>query len=427
MNSGLKETDGGTIRQYCHVNSNEDGDRFVGVKADSDKVEVCFPIGYQLPETDWEMRADIRNLIRILSDFHLKEERFAAQNSFAGTQATAFPIDAYCTVIEYYFSLGGKYYVETDPSFRTRESGKQDWPKTFRNQTPFVQKSSGGCSSFIYPKFTVRSSVTNGNKAITQINKYCVYEAFSKIGWLYVSFMPEKPDRCPEIKSALQIVRDKLKNTNDDRKKKLFRSMLEMLEYKGKRTCEHTFYFGTDHFDYVWEKMIDRTFGERHKDGYFPRTRWFLDYGRHKENRPLMPDSIMIHNGTYYVLDAKYYRYGCTGNPLHLPNASSISKQVIYGEYLEKTYGLGNDRLFNAFIMPYNKKENVFGLTEPIGVIGEAVSDWKNNKRNYERVQGIVIDTRYLMRHYAGNSVKIKDLLANCIEAGLNREEIPDR
>ena len=43
------------ITNHCHINSNEDGDRFVGIKADSDNVMVYFPIGYQLPENDSEI------------------------------------------------------------------------------------------------------------------------------------------------------------------------------------------------------------------------------------------------------------------------------------------------------------------------------------------------------------------------------------
>ena len=204
-------------------------------------------------------------------------------------------------------------------------------------------------------------------------------------------------------------------------------AVLDMLEYMDEKTSERTFYFGTDDFDHVWEKLIDKAFGEKNKDRYFPRTRWLLDFGKYKEKHPLMPDSIMIYNGKYYVLDAKCYRYGWTGIPDHLPNASSISKQVTYGEYLEKAHGIGNDSLFNAFIMPYNMQQNLFGLTEPIGTIGEAVSDWKTNKLNYERIQGIVIDTRYLMYHYTGNPIKGKVALADCIEAVLKRPEVPPR
>ena len=385
------------IRNRCHVNSNEDGDRFVGVKADSDKALVYFPIGYQLPETDQEIRTDIKHLIQVLSEFTSKQDRVLALNKFAAPQTVDFPINAYRSVMEFYFSLGGKYYVETDPVFRTSPKGNQHWPRTFKDQTPLVQQSNG-VSSLIYTDFTVRSSTPNDNKLITQINKFCVHEAFQKLGWLYVSYVPEEPGNCPDIKTSIQIVRGKLVNTNDDRKRNLFQGMLDMLEYMDEKTTEHTFYFGTDDFDHVWEKIIDKAFGERNKDKYFPRTRWLLDQKKKsKEKHPLMPDTIMIYEDKYYVLDAKCYRFGWTGVPDHLPNASSISKQITYGEYLEQYHGISDDILFNAFLMPYNMDKNVFGLTEPFGTIGEAVSDWKTNTKYYQRIQGIVIDTRYML------------------------------
>lgn len=412
------------IRNRCHINSNEDGDRFVGVKADSDNAMVYFPIGYQLPDTDQEIRTDIKHLIQVLSEFTTKNDRVLALNKFAAPQTVDFPINAYRSVLEYYFSLGGKYYVETDPVFKVSTKGNQHWPRTFKNNTPLVQ-SQNGMSSLIYTDFTVRSSTPNDNKVITQINRFCVYEAFQKLGWLYVPYMPDKPGACPDIKTSVQIVRGKIANTNDDRKRNLFQAMLDMLEYMDEKTTEHTFYFGTDDFDHVWEKIIDKAFGEKNKDMYFPRTRWLLDNKKSKEKHPLMPDSIMIYDGKYYVLDAKCYRFGWTGVPDHLPNASSISKQITYGEYIEQYHGIPDDILFNAFIMPYNMNKNPFGLTEPIGMIGEAVSDWKTNKKYYHRIQGIVIDTRYMMFHYIGNSIKEKAKLAECIELVKTRTPVP--
>ena len=53
----------------CRNATNNDGDRFVGIRVDTDKIEVCFPIGYHLPETDDEARNDIYSLIRVLSEF----------------------------------------------------------------------------------------------------------------------------------------------------------------------------------------------------------------------------------------------------------------------------------------------------------------------------------------------------------------------
>ncbi|MEG1957815.1 MAG: LlaJI family restriction endonuclease [Lachnospiraceae bacterium] len=420
--NSMKEFD---IRTQCHVNSNEEGDRFVGIKADSDNAMVYFPIGYQLPETDSEVRTDIRHLIQVLSEFTTKSDRLLAVNGFTLPQSVDFPINAYKNVIEYYFDIGGNYFVETDHTYKTAATGNQDWPRTVRNQMPLVQRK-GDVSSFIFTSFTVRSVTPNDTKLITQINRFCVYEAFSRLGWLYVPYMPEEPGSHPDVKTSIAIVQSKLAGTNDDKKRTLFQGMKDMLEYMDEKTSDKQFYFGTDDFDHVWEKLIDKAFGERDKENYFPRSRWLLDYDKTKKNiqRPMMPDTIMIYDDKYYVLDAKCYKYGWTGIPIHLPDGSSIHKQITYGEYLENYKGVNIDLLFNAFIMPYNMAENPFKLTSVVGNIGEAVGDWRNNGKHYERIQGIVIDTRYLMYHYSGKPMKEKAALANCIETVLGREQL---
>jgi hypothetical protein len=114
-----------------------------------------------------------------------------------------------------------------------------------------------------------------------------------------------------------------------------------------------------------------------------------------------------------FVLDAKYYRFGVTGIPYHLPASSSISKQITYGEYVSaKSEYSEDDTVYNAFLMPYNRtpydKENNpngnrLGLKDNFESIGEAYGEWKTIGKSYETVQGILIDTRYLMYHYAYN------------------------
>lgn len=138
-----------------------------------------------------------------------------------------------------------------------------------------------------------------------------------------------------------------------------------------------------------------------------------------------MPDTIMLYHGKYYILDAKFYQYGQTGLPNHLPNASSINKQITYGEYLETYKGIPADALFNAFIMPYNLADNPLGLSTVVGNIGEAVGDWRSNQKYYERIQGIVMDTRTLMYQYMGNPQKEKVALAECIEAVFGKDPVP--
>ena len=68
--------------------------------------------------------------------------------------------------------------------------------------------------------------------------------------------------------------------------------------------------------------------------------------------------------------------------------------------------------------------KNYFEINDFVGNIGEAVGDWRDNKKNYERIQGIVMDTRHLMYHYSGKPMKEKIALAECIEAVLGRDEV---
>lgn len=49
------------LKLRCHINENGDGDRFVGIKADSENAMVYFPMGYQLPESEEDIRQDMYN------------------------------------------------------------------------------------------------------------------------------------------------------------------------------------------------------------------------------------------------------------------------------------------------------------------------------------------------------------------------------
>ena len=402
------------IRKRCHINTNEEGDRFVGIKADSDDAIVYFPVGYHLPENEMDIKRDILHLFRVLAEFTDSSDRVLAMNKFEAPQSVDFPINAYLEVINYYMEKNS-YYMETEPIYKTRDRGNIDWAKTIQRQKALIQSD----FSPVYTQYTVRESTPNENKLITHIHRHCVYESFSKLGWLFTPYMPEPPQIPLDVKRFIIALNDKLATTYNDKDKKLFRSMKAVLEYMDEKTSEKQFYFGTDYFESVWEKLIDRVFGIKNKKDYFPRTRWRLRKGKYKEKFPLEPDSIMIYNDKIYVLDAKYYRYGITGNPDHLPDSSSINKQITYGEYIHKQRSLPNESLFNAFIMPYNSAKNYFGFTEPFGNIGEAVGDWKGDTYYYERIQGIVVDTRYLMYHYTGNPRNSIITLAESIEKAL--------
>lgn len=402
------------IREHCHINSNDDGDRFVGVKADSENVVVYFPMGYELPLADDELKRDIKNLFQVLATFTDKTDRVLHMDKFTAPQSVEFPIQAYLNIINYYLDHNGMYYTETESNYKVDKRGKTDWNRTIKTQTPMIQG-----KSLLYFNQVVRVSTPNTNRLITRIHKYCVHESFNKIGWLYTTNKPEQPDINFEKTQFISTLNDKLSNTNNDGDKRLFRSMIAMIEFMDDRTIDKQFYFGTDRFETVWEKLIDKFFGESNKQDYFPRGQWTERYGSSK-GRPmsaLEPDSIMIYKNKYYVLDAKYYRYGVFPElgVMALPQSSDINKQITYGQYVKNTKA-PTAQVFNAFIMPFNKVSNKFKLTSWYGNVAEAIGDWITSPETYERIQGIVIDTRYILKNYDGNHDYDKELLSIEIE-----------
>lgn len=412
---------GQDLRVHCHVNEARAGDCFVGVKTEANRAVVFFPIGYQLPDADEDLRQDILRLIDILSEFSTHTDGKLSMQKFEAPQSVDFPIIAYMEIINYFMEQNG-YYTEKEPEYKKGDRGKIDWPRTLRTRRPLIQ--SNGTPAYI--DYTVRVSSPNDKNLITQIHKHCVYESFNRLGWLFTPYLPEKPLIAKNIPLFLVVVKEKLANTYNDKDKRLFTAMIRMLEHMDEKSEEHQYYFGTENFEYVWEKLIDRVFGIKAKADYFPHTYWTLNSGVRKRYPALQPDTIMLCDNKIYVLDAKYYQYGITGFYKDLPSSSSISKQITYGEYIhsqdrfKEKHG-ENAAVYNAFIMPFNSTENEFGSDDLFLNIGEATGDWKpegDGGFEYERVQGILVDIRYLMQHYSvGRATSQIQRLAHAIES----------
>lgn len=397
------------LKDRCHVATGYDGGRFVGIKVDTENADVYFPIGYNLSEDDRIIREDIITLLRILYAFS-KQDNLITTKNLNSMSRVEFPIHSYLKIITKFLN-DGKYYVESDPEYKVGATGQISWSRTLKSQRGFVKN-----GSLIFTNTVARHLNPNSNKQITQIHKFCVYEAFDKLGWFYIANKPELPGQHPSIKESIQILNKKLSGSHRDSEQELFGAMLNMLKYMDEQHSERETLFGTDYFEHVWEGMIDRAFGIEDKSKYFPKTHWIIRGDTDKEKSPLFPDSIMIYKGKHYVLDAKYYKYGQTGRIGDLPGSADINKQITYGEHIARTLEIPNEQLFNAFLLPYNMADNKFNFESVFENFGEAVSDWKGNTENYERVQGILVDTRFLMYNYLMMSEKYKKELVMCIE-----------
>jgi len=394
----------------CRVNTNIDNDVFVGLQRKDGVYEIKFPLGYHLGNEEKELRKDILLLINVLSQNTEKKES-EIYNGIDVNDYTGIPVQSYLYLIKDYFERG--YYKETNSSSYISKRGKIDWSKTIKTQKPFLQDNEA-----YYLDFVVKKNLINENELISLVHKFCVYESFDKFGWLFTSFVPAKPQVKLNRKMMISVVNRKIQNTYNDANKQLFNNMLAVL--KNYDDDKSDFMFGTYRFEYVWEKMIDRVFGVPNKDLYFPKTIWNLYDGKKYDNAPLEPDSIMIINNKIYVLDAKYYKYGWSGNPGHLPETTSINKQITYGEYIaenERYMKSGkHPTVYNAFIMPFDSFGKTFNTGKPLHYIGSATSTWKTGKRKYENVLGILLDIKYLMNLHSRLDINEMLKLAEIIE-----------
>ncbi len=407
------------IQDKCSVNTNIDSDTFVGIKSDSDGVSVHFPLGFRVSDDDRTLRKDILMLLNVISNSTARRDSQTAED-LKTYNATSFPFYSYLSIIYDYYSRG--YYKERESVYITGKQGRINWGRTIKTQKAYIQG-----DKLFYLDLVVKKNNLNENELITLIHEYFVYESFDKVGWLFTSMMPHKPRIKYNEKVFRNVLRDKIIHTFNDRNKRLFQNMLAIIDYQGDKDAIPIYRYGTYRFEYVWESVIDKVYGIKRKDLYFPKTMWRVD-GRIHDNACLEPDTIMIWNGNVYILDAKYYKYGYTHNIGDLPESTSINKQITYGEYVAENDRFkeihGNDMVvYNAFLMPFDSDNPLWKSEEGLSYVGEAISDWKDNLKEYHRIQGIMIDTKSILSISISQDSKEIMKMAKMIEKAVSNGE----
>ncbi len=404
-----------SLLERCKISSGKGENSFVGIKIENDDVFISFPMGYNLDESeDKKVRREILSLLHVLQKFNSNK-----QNEQARVDNTKnlleFPLLSYQYVILDYLKNG--YYTEKEVAYRSENKGKINWKRTIQQKKPHIDSSNA-----VYLDFIVKKNIVNENVVLTRIHEYCVFHSFLKLGWLYTDMLPTKPRMKFNQKMFTSVLQTAISQTYNDNKKRLFIAMLNIINNMNEgNALSSECYFGTTSFEYVWEKMIDFVFGESDKSNYFPKARWQLDgVDRSIESSSLQPDTIIKKDDKVFIIDAKYYKYCITENPNDLPSSSSIQKQITYGEYLESdifknNYNQGQSLVgvYNAFLMPFAKTT---GSDTEYKSIGIATADWKSSDKSYEKVVGVLLDTKYLINNCSRMSNPEIEKLSNMIE-----------
>ena len=430
------QTERPNLKDVCVYGGKRD-DEFVGIRYEEGALKVYFPSCYSAPADGNDERAyrlDILNLVSVLSSYS-KESREFSRNPLLNKDEVQFPIHAYIHVFTYFLNDG--YYVEREPCYRHGTSGKIDWARTIKHVRPQVAG-----RSVVYLDYVVKSSSNDENEIVAQIHRWCVFEAYEKIGCLFAYVRPERPRIPFDARMFAAVLQSKIARTFNEKHILLFRNMLDIVRHMGTKKNNDKAIYGTTDFEYVWEGLIDQVFGvgNDEKKKYFPSYTWTL-YRRagNEENvvdwedekhTALRPDTVMLSalNDDFakiFVLDAKYYRHGeDPEGKSGLPATGSILKQIAYAEYIDemrkrKTGGkrqkFPRGEIYNAFILPYDGKNNALSSDYALNCFGIAGCEWKTDKP-YHKIYGIFLDVRAIMHRHPRHSDTAIEALAQLIE-----------
>lgn len=399
-----------------HSVTNEEQNSFVGLRIRNEEIHFYYPESYQLAKKEDKkaFRHDVVNIIRTIS---LAKSKSAVNinNDNGIAQNDQFAIMSYLWIIRDYFSNG--YYRNSEKIYRVNGKGKINWKKTLETQ-PIISN-----GNVIYNNVIIE--VRNDcDDIITDAHKWCVFDSVRKIGWLFglnekSVFVARTADSV--IKMYLRAIKTELMRTFDDVKKLRLNHMLRVLTGVDDSDRTREIVYGVDKYHYIYERMVDYIFSNvTDITKYNPNAKWYLKKNEYapKEASSLRPDTIRLEPisdgvGTSakaaYVLDAKFYRFGTTGNENDLPTTTSIQKQITYGDNiicnLQKKENI--TCVYNAFVMPYNKANNPFGYTSDLEYIGYSEANWRNDALSHTRICVFLIDTKHLISTWSqGNCLE---------------------
>lgn len=389
-----------------HSVTNEEQNSFVGLRIRNGEIHFHYPESYQLSDKSDKkaFRHDVVNIIRTIS-LAKSKSAINTNNDSGITQNDQFAIMSYLWIIRDYLSNG--YYRNSEKIYRTNGKGKINWKKTLETQ-PIISN-----GNVIYNNVIVE--VRNDcDDIITEAHKWCVFDSVRKIGWLFglnekSVFVARTADSV--IKKYIRAIKTELMRTFDDVKKVRLNHMLRVLTGVDDSDRTREIVYGVDKYHYVYERMVDYVFSNvTDITKYNPNAKWYLKKNGYapKDASSLRPDTIRlepISNGSSvgekvaYVLDAKFYRFGTTGNEGDLPTTTSIQKQITYGDNiicnLQKKENISC--VYNAFVMPYNRSNNPFRYESDLEYIGYSEANWRNDELVHTRICAFLIDTKHLI------------------------------
>lgn len=393
------------LSDICKVELEKDfGSEYIGITICDGKPQVIFPRGYRLDSSTSGQRKDILLLIKVFDKYIKRKDSKAYSQEFnelSVGQGDSFPFRNALWILRDYENNG--LYNEHVHSYKIDKKGNINWAKTIKTQTPYIN---GG--KLVYLNFVVQEKSDDLNNIILLTQKYIIEKCIESIGWIYPNVYIDKGNKLPyNHNMCINILKKELRLTNTDSTKQLIRHMIEFLQCVGNdKSKQKLKEYKTKYFMNIWEDMLNEVLGNEEANKYYPNAQWHIN-GNTTNASNLRPDVILKVENKVYVIDAKYYKYGITGNVSDLPQSSDITKQLLYSSHITSNfkYVLYS---YDSFVIPYrSNNEEYFKF---VGNATVAIDKFENKK-----VVCILADTKKIMEQYI-NMDELEKYKKNIVE-----------
>ena len=396
-----------------HPVTGREDDEFVGIKHLVDKIQIHYPESYHLTFDNHKvLRNEILDLISSIELGNHNGHYYDISNTLDNTDNT--PITSMVWILKDFISNG--LYNETQSVYKNNLKGKVNWKLTI-NKT--LSKSN---------RMPLADTIVSENKiAVVNIIADLHFEALKTaakhLGWLFnldSRIFDAVKINFNHLRYYIHFIDTEIHRTFNDVQRIRLMHIRNVLKRLG-GDSKGIFSYGTTHYNYVFETLVDRVFGNLSDKRYNPGAKWYLNDNVVIKTNTLRPDTIFTDSNRFIIIDSKYYRYGSTFNPNHLPNVDSIQKQTTYLEFIKTNYPSNKD-ICTAFFIPYDKC--TFGTEgSDLEYIGYAISDWKTTSisaADYS-IHTYLIDLKSLIKTWkSGNYERIRSEFTNKIYSYIN-------
>lgn len=372
---------------------------YIGFDLESNAGRFVFPCRYIASgrenaadaEQEKEQKEEAKKIISLI-------KRVQKEFSLGGSGDESFQFYSMVWLIRDYIDNG--YYTETERVVRRGDQGRIDWKHTLRHSGIYFDG-----NNLLYRDFYVRKNRLDEANLLAQIYKCCLAYSAECIGFLYNVSQTERSvfrmDSSADVGFMFYHVQKELGRTFNSYKQMLLRHLLTILKGRQGKIRAVSLCMHDKEFEYVFEFLVNSVFGTEVVQDFYNEYCYVIgdNHNRFSASK-LRPDTIMKNpmasesvDPDFYVIDAKYYNYGYTGNPRDLPQASAIAKQIGYNYYLRDNYNETDENrkeFYSIFLLPFAKGDE-YDYIEYIGYATNSSSSANKMDKEDEKMDKVAV------------------------------------